>query len=78
MEARRIDNNTYDMFYGKGWDNHVRVRQGRSSTYRVAGGRITHGELKELDNILAPNMPITYGQTIPQMLHNINAINATR
>jgi hypothetical protein len=78
MEARRIDRNTYDIFYGKGWDNHVRIRQGRESTYRIGGGRITHPELKELNEVLAPNMPITYGQTMQQMLHNVDAIVNTR
>ena len=78
MEARRIDRNTYDVFFGTGWNNHVRVRQGRENTYRIGGGRITHPKLKELHSVLAPNMPITYGQTIPQMLHNVAAIVNTR
>ena len=52
MEARRLDRNTYDIFYGNGWDNHVRIRQGRENTYRIGGGRITHPELKELHEVL--------------------------
>ncbi len=78
MELRRIDNHTYDVFEGKGWDNHVRVRKGRSSTYRVSGGRIARPTLHWLDDVLAPNMPITYGQTVHSMLSNINGIIATR
>lgn len=74
-EARRVDRFTYDLFRGKGWDNHVRVRQGRSSTYRLSGQRISKPELHDLHTVLAPNMPVTYGQTMEQMLLNINAIN---
>ena len=78
LEARRIDNNTYDIFIGKQWGDWVRVRKGRSSTYRLAGMRVPHDLLKWLHTVLAPNMPINYGQDIETMLHNINAINATR
>ena len=74
-EARRLDKFTYDIFQGKGWDNWVRVKQGRSSTYRIAGEKITHAELKDLHQILDPRMPITYGQPMENMLININAIN---
>jgi len=75
IEARRIDRHTYDLFIGTGWDNWVRVRQGRSSTYRLAGEKISKPELRELDEILDPKMPITYGQTVNDMLVHINAIN---
>jgi len=78
MELRRIDAHTYDVFEGKGWDNHVRVRKGRSSTYRVSGGRVARPTLHFLDEVLAPNMPITYGQDINTMLNNINAIVSSR
>lgn len=78
MEARRLDRNTYDIFFGKqfspdglGWS---RVRQGRNSTYVLAGERVDHSTLKYLHNVLAPNMPVTYGQDIPTMLHNNMAI----
>jgi hypothetical protein len=74
LEARRIDKNTYDIFQGKGWDNWVRVRQGHNGTYRVMGEKVDHSTLKELDTILAPNMPITYGQDMHTMLRNNQAI----
>lgn len=78
MEFRRIDNNTYDVFLGTQWSSWVRVRQGRNGTYRLSGQWVDHNLLRELDSILAPNMPISYGQTAEEMLHNINAINMTR
>lgn len=78
MEMRRLDRNTYDVFLGNQWSTWVRVRQGKGGTYRIAGQKVDHRLLKELDSILAPNMPITYGQTTEEMLHNINAINMTR
>ena len=34
---RRIDRNTYDVFVGKQWGTHSRIRQGRSSTFVLAG-----------------------------------------
>jgi hypothetical protein len=78
MEFRRIDRNTYDMFQGKGWDNHSRVRQGRNGTYVVSGEKLPRQQLRELDEVLHPTMPITYGQTVDQMLVNYDAILATR
>jgi hypothetical protein len=77
IEARRIDNNTFDIFLGTQWSDWIRVRKGRSSTYRLAGIRVEHSLLKWLDEVLAHNMPITYGQDMNTMLHNINAINTT-
>ena len=74
-EVRRLDNWTYDVFRGKGWDDHVRIRQGRSSTYRLSGSRISKPDLHELHDVLAPNMPTNYGQSVDQLLSNINAIN---
>ena len=78
MEARRIDRNTYDVFFGKqfspdgsGWS---RVRQGRNSTYVLVGEKVDHPTLRWLHSVLAPNMPITYGQSIETMLHNNLAI----
>lgn len=75
IEARRIDNNTYDLFIGNQWSDWIRVRRGRSSTYRLAGIRVEHALLKWLHDVLAPNMPITYGQDMNTMLINNNAIN---
>jgi hypothetical protein len=74
VEARRINRNTYDLFFGKGWDNHTRVKQGKMSTYRVGGNHISKPELKDLHDVLAWNMPITYGQTVDEMLNNVLAI----
>jgi hypothetical protein len=70
MELRRIDNNTYDLFQGKGWDNHTRVRKGRSSTFVVTGEKLPRQELKQLHEVLHPTMPISYGQPLNEMLHN--------
>jgi len=74
IEARRVDHNTYDIFFGKQWSDHARVRQGRSSTYRLSGMKVDHMTLKYLDTILAPNMPITPGQLLEEMVRNNNAI----
>jgi hypothetical protein len=78
IEARRIDNNTYDLFLGTQWGDWVRVRQGRSSTYRLAGMRVGHDLLRWLHGVLARDMPITYGQDINTMICNNNAIIASR
>lgn len=78
IEARRVDRNTYDIFLGNQWSSWVRVRQGRSSTYRIAGERVEHSLLKWLHDVLAPNMPITYGQDMNTMILNNNAIIASR
>jgi hypothetical protein len=59
---RRIDRNTYDVFVGKQWGTHSRIRQGRSSTFVLAGEKLPYGFLKHLHNTLAFNMPINYGQ----------------
>ena len=74
-ELRRIDARTYDVFVGMGWDNWSRIRQGRSSTYRVSGEHVSKPDLRDWHEVLAPNMPITYGQTTEDMLKSINAIN---
>lgn len=76
IEARRIDRNTYDLFLGTQWSDHVRVRQGHHSTYRVSGQRVDHELLKWLHGVLAVNMPITYGQDLNTMINNVNAIGA--
>ena len=74
MEARRIDKSTYDIFFGKQWSDHVRVRQGKLNTYRISGMRVDHETLKDLHKVLAPNMPITYGQSMEEMYRNNLAI----
>jgi hypothetical protein len=76
FEARRINSNTYDIFFGNQWSDWVRVRQGRSSTYRLAGMHVPHPLLKWLHSVLAEDMPITYGQDMDTMINNINAIYA--
>lgn len=74
MEMRRVDNNTYDIFRGKGWDNWTRVRKGRSSTYGVTGMRVPHQTLKDLDQVLNPHLPICYGQSFEQTITNLEAM----
>ncbi len=74
IEARRIDKYTYDLFFGKQWGSWSRVRQGKNGVYRVAGEKVDHQTLKALNNILAPRMPITYGQDIGTMYRNNIAI----
>lgn len=76
MELRRIDNYTYDVFTGNGWNNCSRVRRGRSSTFVQQGEKLPKHTLKYLHDVLHPTMPITYGQTVDQMLNNFNAIGA--
>ena len=76
MEIRRIDNNTYDVFSGTQWDKWSRVRQNRNGVYVVAGERLPHPELKELHSVLAPNMPINYGQRLETTLHNCAVVAA--
>jgi hypothetical protein len=75
IECRRIDAHVYDIFQGKQWDEWSRVRKGRSSTFVLAGNRLPHGLLKALDDILRPNMPITYGQDVETMLFHNQIIN---
>lgn len=74
MEVRRINRFTYDVYTGTQWDGWSRVKQGRSSTYVVAGAPMPKGMLRDLHEILHPTMPITYGQTVGQMLDNFYAI----
>lgn len=77
-EARRIDRNTFDIFIGKQWGTWTRVRQGRNGTYVIAGQKVDHQTLRELNELVAPNMPITYGQDMHTTLHNCIAIEQTR
>lgn len=74
MEARRVDRNTFDIFFGKQWGTWTRVRCNRHGVYRVAGEKVDHRTMKELGEMLAPNMPINYGQTIQQTYFNCLAI----
>ena len=75
MELRRTDNKyEFDCFYGNGWDNWARVHKGRSSTYQVAGQKLSKAELKWLHDILAPDIPITYGQSVEEMLFNFSVM----
>lgn len=69
-EIRRVDARTYDVFTGKQWDEHIRVRQGRSSTFVQSGKPLSHGFLKHLHGVLAPNMPINYNQPHSVTLNN--------
>ena len=66
--VRRLDHNTFDVFTGTGWDNHTRIRVGRSSTYRIGGQHLPRQEFHEITPLLAPNMPITYGKEQEQTL----------
>jgi len=67
---RRIDARTYDVFVGNQWSTHSRVRQGRSSTFVAQGERLPYAFLKHLHHILAPNMPINYGQSHETTIDN--------
>jgi len=73
-EARRIDRNTWDIFFGTQWSSWGRFRLGRTGVYQVGGEKVDHRTLKELGGYLAPNMPITYGQDMDTMLTNNLAI----
>lgn len=74
LELRRVDHNTFDLFQGKGWNNWTRVRKGRSSTFGVAGQRIPHGLMRELDGVLHKFFPINYGQDLAVTVHNLQAL----
>lgn len=75
LELRRVDHNTYDLFQGKGWNNWTRVRKGRSSTFGVAGQRIPHALMRDLDQVLHKQFPINYGQQLEETVRNLNSIN---
>lgn len=76
MEIRRVDHNTYDIFTGRQWGTHTRVRKAKHNTYVVSGEKITHGLLKFLHSILAPNMPINYNQGLEITLSNCQVLAA--
>lgn len=70
MEIRRISPFVYDVFTGKQWGTHSRVRQTRQGVYVMSGERLPHRVLKALADILAPNMPVNYGQTLDVTVQN--------
>lgn len=74
LEVRRINRFTYDVFIGAQWGTWSRVKQGRSSTYVLAGERLPKPLLNALHEVLHPTMPLTYGQTVGTMLDNFHAI----
>lgn len=78
MEIRRIAPHVYDVFFNKQWDEHSRVRQGRSSTFVVSGNKLPHPVLKELHSLLAPNMPVNYGQSVEQTVNNCAVLAGMR
>jgi hypothetical protein len=78
MEIRRVDNNTYDVFQGRQWGTHTRVRKGRTNTYVLLGEKLPKGLLKFLHDILAPNMPVNYGQGLEVTLNNCATLAAMR
>ena len=75
IELRRVGPFVYDLFQGNQWSTWSRVRKGRSSTFVMEGERLSYDMLKALDRILAPNMPITYGQDLETMLRHNEIIN---
>jgi len=74
IEVRRVNRFTYDLFLGKQWGTWARVRQGRSSTWQMAGEPLPKSLLRELHDVLHPTMPVSYGQTLGQMLFNFHAM----
>lgn len=74
MEIRRVDHNTYDVFQGRQWGTWTRVRKGRNNTYALGGEKLPKALLKFLHDILAPNMPINYGQNLETTLHNCHVL----
>lgn len=78
VEARRIDRNTFDLFFGNQWSSWTRVRCGRNGLYRIAGEKVDHATLRELEGMVAHDMPITYGQSVQRTFHNWNAYRTLR
>lgn len=76
LEIRRVDHRTYDVFFGNQWDDWARVRQGKHNTYVIAGNvKVGHHDLKDLHHILAPNMPINYGQRPEDTIRNCQVLS---
>jgi hypothetical protein len=61
MELRRLSWNTYDLFMGNGFENHSRIRQSKTGVYVMSGQHLPKHVLRELDNTLFNNFPITPG-----------------
>ena len=78
MEIRRVDHRTYDVFQGKQWSTWTRVRQSRHNTYVLGGEKLGHQLLHFLHSILAPNMPVNYGQFLETTLHNCQVLASMR
>lgn len=74
MELRKISYNTWDCFHGNGWNNHTRIRKGKAGVYRMFGAPMPRHVLRELDSVLYPHFPITYGQTVEQTVNNLSHI----
>lgn len=74
IEMRRVSYNTYDLYFGIGWDNRVRIRQGRHGVYVMEGERLPKGLLRELDHTLFNYFPITPGMTLEETCHNLSHI----
>jgi hypothetical protein len=74
MELRRVSFNTWDLFQGNGWDNATRIRKGRNGTYVLVGQRLPRHMLRDLDAVLHPRFPITYGMSVEQTINNLNVL----
>ena len=74
IEVRRVNRFTYDLFLGKQWGTWARVKQGRSSTWQMAGDPLPKPLLRDLHEILHPTMPVSYGQSVGEMLDNFVAM----
>lgn len=75
IELRRINFNTFDLFQGKGWDKHTRIRKGKAGVYVIGGYRLPKGMLRDLDHVLYPNFPVTPGMSLEQTVFNLSQIN---
>lgn len=73
-EIRRVSGNVFDVFYDNGWNAWTRVRKGRSFCHVIGGRRLPHREMKHLNDILHPTMPIVYGQPQETTLNNCRSI----
>ncbi len=74
MELRKISYNTWDVFHGKGWNNHTRIRKGKAGVYRMFGMHMPRQALRELDAVLHPSFPINYGMSVEQTVRNLSHI----
>lgn len=77
IELRRVGPYIYDLFQGNQWSTWSRVRKGRSSTFVMAGEKLPHSLLKDLDGILHPRFPIN-NQPLHITVNNLNAINTVK